>query len=52
MSMMATSGRNPRAFTESSSGMAKVDSESLAVSTRHASGRAVIAQTTWWSLSP
>jgi hypothetical protein len=45
-------GRNPRAFTTSGSGMAKVDSASLAVSTRHASGRPVSAQTAWWSLWP
>jgi hypothetical protein len=42
---MATWSRNPCAFTASSSGMAKVDSLSLAVSTRHASGRLVVAQT-------
>jgi len=52
MSSTATSGRNLRPVTASSSGMAKLASLSLAVSTRHASGGPVATHTSWWGLSP
>jgi hypothetical protein len=50
MSMTAISGRNLRPMTASSSGMAKLDSLTLAVSTRHASGSPVTTHTSWCSL--